>query len=88
MNKVRIGVYSVKDKISNKENGYMRFRLKDYARVPMNVDAGYLYIRTPLSHHGYTTYTGALETSLDYYMTYIMDDLELTLIDIYEVYTL
>ena len=89
MYKVRIGVYSVKVKLSGKELGYIRFRLKDDSSdaVPMNVDRGNMYMRTPL-RPSYTTYTDALETNLDYYMTYVMDDIDLTLIDIYEIYTL
>jgi hypothetical protein len=88
MYKVKIGVYSVKGKLSGKELGYIRFRLKDDSSdpVPMSVDKGDMYVRTPL-RPTYTTYTDALETGLDFYMTYIMDDLELTIIDIYEVYT-
>lgn len=71
MNKVRIGVYSVNGKISGKELGYIRFRLKDEGYpVPMNVDKGNMYVRTPL-RQTYTTYTDALETSLDFYATYI-----------------
>lgn len=89
MNRIRIGVYSVKGKISGKELGYMRFRLKDNSddTVPMNVDYCDMYIRTTLSP-GYTTYTHAFEDNLDYYMTYVMDDLELTIIEIYETYIL
>ncbi len=91
MNKIRIGVYSVKrkGKRASKDVGYIRFRLKDDSSdpVPMNVDKGNMYIRTWI-YPGYTTYTYAFEDSLDYYMTYSINNMDLTLIEIYEIYTL
>lgn len=90
MKKFNIGVYSIKGKryIAGKDIGYIRFRLKDDLSdpVPMNVDRYSMYMRTPLEL-GYTTYTKAFEYDLDYYSTF-MNDLELTLIDIYEIYLL
>ena len=82
MNRIRIGVYSVKRK--GKDVGYIRFRLKDDSDDIVHYRG--VYIRNSL-RPGYTTYNHVFEDSLDYYMTDFMDDLELTIIEIYEIYT-
>lgn len=88
---MRIGIYSVTDKRCNpcEEIGYIRFRMNDDSSntAPMHVDKWYMYIRTTLNP-GYTSYTAAFEDGLGCYMMYFIDDIELTLIDIYEIYTL